>query len=131
MQSVESYCHPANIGKHSLKLTEFMARLSDTFVKRVHKERYKKPIWGLVPSKENTLSDSDITEFVKSLQQIVFHAMWSRWGVMDAGATLADLSTLRPELILPTLVDRLYAALETVTEPHKLTASLYSVLSVA
>ena len=131
MQSVESYYHPANIGKHSLKLTEFMARLSDTFVKRVHKERYKKPIWGLVPSKENTLSDSDITEFVKSLQQIVFHAMWSRWGVMDAGATLADLSTLRPELILPTLVDRLYAALETVTEPHKLTASLYSVLSVA
>ena len=128
---MESYYHPANIGKHSLKLTEFMAKLTDTFVKRVHKERYKKPSWGYIPSKECTLSDTDITEFVSSLQPIVFHAMWSRWGFLDAGAALADLATLRPELILPTLVERLYGALETVTEPHKLTASLYSVLSVA
>ena len=131
IQSVESYFHPANIGKHSLKLTEFMAKLTDTFVKRVHRERYKKPVWGFVPSKENSLSDEDITEFVKSLKPIVFHTMWSRWGFLDAGSSLADLATLRPELILPTLVERLYGALETVTEPHKLTASLYSVLSVA
>ena len=107
-----------------------MAKLSDTFIKRVHRERYKKPRWGFVPEKANTLSDSDITEFVTSIKPIVFHAMWSRWGFLDAGASLSDLASLRPELILPTLVERLYAALETVTEPHKLTASLYSVLSV-
>ena len=57
--------------------------------------------------------------------------MWSRWGFLDAGSTLSCLATLRPELVLPSLLDRLYSALETVTEPHKLTASLYSVLSVA
>jgi len=130
-QSLESYYHPANIGKYSIKLTEFMAKLSDAFIKRVRRERYKKPSWGLVPPKELTLSDTDITNFVQSVQPVVFHAMWSRWGFLDAGATLSCLATLRPELILPTLVERLYAALETVTEPHKLTASLYSVLSVA
>ena len=108
-----------------------MAKLSDTFIKRVHREKYKKPRWGFVPAKENMLSDADITEFVTSLKPIVFHAMWSRWGFLDAGASLSDLATLRPEVILPTLVERLYAALETVTEPHKLTASLFSVLSVA
>ena len=129
--SVESYYHPANIGKHSLKLTEFMSKLTDIFVKRIHRERYKKPVWGFVPSKEQSLSDIDITDFVKSLKPIVLHAMWSKWGFLDAGASLADLATLRPELILPTLIERLYDSLETVTEPHKLTASLYSVLSVA
>ena len=87
-----------------------MAKLSDTFIKRVHREKYKKPRWGFVPAKENMLSDADITEFVTSLKPIVFHAMWSRWGFLDAGASLSDLATLRPELILPTLVERLYAA---------------------
>jgi len=130
-QSLESYYHPANIGKYSIKLTEFMAKISDAFIKRVRRERYKKPAWGLVPPQELTLSDSDITDFVLSVQPIVYHAMWSRWGFLDAGSTLSCLATMRPELILPTLVERLYAALETVTEPHKLTASLYSVLSVA
>jgi len=130
-QSLESYYHPANIGKYSIKLTEFMAKMSDAFIKRVHRERYKKPTWGLVPLQEHTLSDSDITDFVNTIKPIVYHAMWSRWGFLDAGATLACLATLRPELILPTLVERLYAGLETVTEPHKLTASMYSVLSVA
>lgn len=131
LQSLESYYHPANVGKYSIKLTEFMSKLSDTFIKRVRRERYKKPTWGLVPLHEHTLSDKDITDFVESMKPIVFHAMWSRWGFLDAGATLACLATLRPELILPTLTERLYGALETVTEPHKLTASLYSVLSVA
>eukprot|EP00092_Neocalanus_flemingeri_P031411 GFUD01034116.1.p1 GENE.GFUD01034116.1~~GFUD01034116.1.p1 ORF type:complete len:1998 (+),score=527.07 GFUD01034116.1:71-6064(+) len=130
-QSLESYYHPANIGKYSIKLTEFMSKLSDIFIKRVHRERHKKHSWGFVPPSEHILSDSDITQFVNSVKPIVYHAMWSRWGFLDAGATLACLATLRPELILPTLVERLYAALETVTEPHKLTASLYSVLSVA
>ena len=108
-----------------------MAKLSDTFIKRVHREKYKRPRWGFVPAKENRVSNADMTEFVTSLKPIVLHAMWSRWGFLDAGSCLADLATLRPELILPTLIERLYAALETVTEPHKLTASLFSVLSVA
>ena len=108
-----------------------MAKLTDTFVKRIHRERYKKPVWGFVPSKDHALSDEDITDFVKTLRPVALHAMWSKWGFIDAGSALADLASLRPEFVLPTLVERLYGALETVTEPHKLTASLYSVLSVA
>ena len=37
-QSLESYYHPANIGKYSIKLTEFMAKISDAFIKRVRRE---------------------------------------------------------------------------------------------
>jgi proteasome activator subunit 4 len=41
------------------------------------------------------------------------------------------LATLRPEIVIPPLVERLYMALETLTEPHKFTASLHAVVSVS
>ena len=130
-QSVESYYYSANTGRHSLRLAEFMSRVTDTFVKRVRKERYKKPRWGYQPPKEHTLSDQDITEFVTSLKPVVLHAMFSKWGMLEAGSTLQSLATLRPELVVPSLVERLYAALDTVTQPLKLTASLFACVSVA
>jgi proteasome activator subunit 4 len=127
--SLESYYHPANTGKYILKLTEFLARIVEAFIKRVHRERHRKPSWGYRPSSEAQLTDTDITDFVVSIKPVVFHAMWLR--CLDVGTTLQSLATLRPALILPTLVQRLYAALDTVTEPHKFTASLFSVVGVA
>lgn len=82
-------------------------------------------------AREDCLSDQDVTDFVVGLKPIVLHSMWSKFGFADSGSTLQALATLRPELILPPLVERLYASLDTVTEPHKLTASMYSVVSVA
>jgi len=130
-QSIESYYYSANIGRHSRKLTNFMAMLADTFIKRVKRERYKKPKWGYEPPKEHTLSDTDITEFIQILKPIVLHAMWSKNGFVEAGMALQSLATLRPEIVLPPVVERLMEALETVTQPHKLTASMYAVFCVA
>ena len=129
LASLESYYHPANTGKYVLKLTEFLTRLVDCFMKRVHRERHRKPCWGQKPPASALLTETDITDFVVSSKPVVFHAMWLR--CLDVGSILQSLATLRPALILPTLVQRLYAALETVTEPHKLTASLFSVVGVA
>lgn len=129
LASLESYYHPANTGKYILKLTEFLARIVESFIKRVHRERHRKPSWGYRPTSSAQLTDTDITEFVMSIKPVVFHAMWLR--CLDVGSTLQSLATLRPGLILPTLVQRLYSSLETVTEPHKLTASLFSVVGVS
>ena len=57
--------------------------------------------------------------------------MWSKFGFLDAGFARQNLATLCPDLILPTLVERLGSSLEVVTEPHKLTASLHSMIGVA
>merc|ERR1719228_694521 len=98
-------------------------------MKRVHRERHREPSWGQKAPASALLTATDITDFVVSSKPVVFHAMWLR--CLDVGSILQSLATLRPALILPTLVQRLYAALDTVTEPHKLTASLFSVVGVA
>ena len=109
LASLESYYHPANSGKHILKLVEFLAKLVESFIRRVHRERHRKPSWGARVPLQALLTDLDITEFVVSVKPVVFHAMWSRF--KDLGPVLQSLATLRPELILPTLVNRLYRLL--------------------
>jgi proteasome activator subunit 4 len=36
-RALESYYHPANFGRHSLKLIDFLARLTNFFIRRLHK----------------------------------------------------------------------------------------------
>ena len=60
LSSLESYYHPANTGKYILKLTEFLARLVDCFIKRVHRERHRKPSWGYRAPASAQLTDEDV-----------------------------------------------------------------------
>jgi hypothetical protein len=36
-RALESYYHPANFGRHSHKLIDFLARLTNSFLRRLHK----------------------------------------------------------------------------------------------
>ena len=86
-----------------LKLSEFMHRLADCFIRRVYKECHKRPVWGHVTPTAKCLSHQDITDFVEAVKPVALHAMWSKFGFLDAGETLQILATLRPELVLPAL----------------------------
>ena len=44
---------------------------------------------------------------------------------------LQNLAFLRPELVIPPVMDRLFTAFDTLTEPHKLTSSMSAVFSMA
>ena len=112
-------------------MTEFINKLTNLFVRRVNRERYKKPAWGHVTPMTSRLTDAEIASFVEILKPAALQSMWSKFGFLDAGFTLQNLAELRPDLILPTLVERLGASLQVVTEPHKLTASLHSMIGVA
>lgn len=57
--------------------------------------------------------------------------MFSRFGAYEAGVAFHQLAQLRPELVIPPILERLYSALDTVTEPHRLTAALQCLVSVA
>ena len=50
--------------------------------------------------------------------------MFSRVGAYEASYAFHQLAQLRPGLVIPPILDRLYSALDTVTEPHRLTATL-------
>ncbi|KAK7918864.1 hypothetical protein WMY93_010148 [Mugilogobius chulae] len=57
--------------------------------------------------------------------------MFSKTGSTDAAYALQNLALLTPELIIPPVLEKTYAAMETLTEPHTLTATLSCMIGMA
>ncbi len=131
IKCMESYYHTANGGRHSQKLSEFLVKLTSTFIKRLNRERFAKERWGFVVPSQHKLTEDEVTAFVDTVKPIALQSMYSKSGMIEAGASLAYLATLRPAVIIPPLVERMYDALATLTEPHKLTASMHAIVSVS
>ena len=77
------------------------------------------------------LTDDDVINFVESLKPVAMQAMFSKMGFAEVSQALQHLATLSPNLIIPQVVERMYATLETLTEPHKLTAAMQCLVAVA
>ncbi|CAB4067874.1 PSME4 [Lepeophtheirus salmonis] len=69
--------------------------------------------------------------FVRRLRQERSSQKYWGAGIHEKGQVLPILATLRPQLIIPDLVERMNTSLEALTEPHKLTASIAAIASVA
>ncbi|XP_042231597.1 proteasome activator complex subunit 4-like isoform X2 [Homarus americanus] len=130
-KSLESYYHPSNSGPWSRHLHDFLNKLTLLFIRRLHRERYKKPSWEVEVAPNKKLTEEEITAFVRCVQTPTMLTMFSHTGTHDAGIVFHRLSLLRPEIIIPPLLEQLYSSLETTTEPHRLTASLECVVCVA
>ena len=94
-----------------------------------YRERYSKPKWGNTVAEECKLTDKDIEGFVRGIQPVILNAMYSN--SLSTTIPLQNLATLSPEIVIPPLIERLYGAFDTLTEPHKLTASMNAVVAVA
>ncbi|XP_068089225.1 proteasome activator complex subunit 4 isoform X1 [Hyperolius riggenbachi] len=129
--SIASFYHPSNNGRWLSKLMKLLQRLPCFVVRRLHRERYKKPSWLTPVPDSHKLSDQDVTDFVQSIIQPVLLAMFSKTGSLEAAQALQNLALMRPELVIPPVLERTYPALETLTEPHQLTATLSCVIGVA
>ncbi|XP_011482882.1 proteasome activator complex subunit 4 isoform X2 [Oryzias latipes] len=129
--SITSFFHPSNHGRWLMKLMKLLQRLPASVVRRLHRERYRKPSWLTPIPESHKLTEDDITEFVKSMMQPVLLAMFSKTGSLDAAQALQNLALMRPELVIPPVLEKTYPALETLTEPHQLTATLSCMIGVA
>ncbi|XP_062859085.1 proteasome activator complex subunit 4B isoform X2 [Trichomycterus rosablanca] len=129
--SIASFYHPSNNGRWLVKLMKLLQRLPASVVRRLHRERYKKPCWITAIPDSHRLTDDNITEFVESMKQPVLLAMFSKTGSMDAAQALQNLALMRPELVIPPVLEKTYPAMETLTEPHQLTATLSCMIGVA
>ncbi|XP_061914340.1 proteasome activator complex subunit 4A [Entelurus aequoreus] len=129
--SITSFFHPSNHGRWLMKLMKLLQRLPASVVRRVHRERYRKPSWLTPIPDTHKLTEEDITNFVESMMQPVLLAMFSKTGSLDAAQALQNLALMRPELVIPPVLERTYPALETLTEPHQLTATLSCMIGVA
>lgn len=115
----------------TIKLRELLRKLSFYFVQRIHCERYKKTSWDTNIPDHYKMSDDDIDRFVEILKPCVEQALFSRQRDADIGLALQYLACLRPNIIVPLTLDKLYASMDSLTEPHKLTSSMIAVTAVA
>ncbi|TKS85439.1 Proteasome activator complex subunit 4A [Collichthys lucidus] len=129
--SIASFFHPSNHGRWLMKLMKLLQRLPASVVRRLHRERYRKPTWLTPIPDSHKLTEEDITDFVESMIQPVLLAMFSKTGSLDAAQALQNLALMRPELVIPPVLEKTYPALETLTEPHQLTATLSCMIGVA
>lgn len=97
---------------------------------RIRRERDRQfsTNWQVQPPEEMKLRDEDITEFVEIILESALLAMNGR---ADVTFTLHSLAIIKPALVVPPLLERLHSSLESLTEPHKLTAAMQAVSAVA
>lgn len=89
-----------------MKLMKLLQRLPASVVRRLHRERYKKPTWLTPIPDSHKLTEEDITDFVESMMQPVLLAMFSKTGSLDAAQALQNLALMRPELVIPPVLEK-------------------------
>ena len=70
------------------------------------RERVALKSWKTPVPDSYKLTDEDVTRFVKSMQPVVFMAMFSKFGSHDASVALKHLASMRPEIIVPPLLEK-------------------------
>ncbi|XP_060805036.1 proteasome activator complex subunit 4B isoform X2 [Amyelois transitella] len=133
LAGVESYLHSANSGRWSYKLRDLLRKLAREFLNRVRREREKKfkQTWENQTPEAYKLREEDITEFVNIVFEPTLQAVYSRSGSLDIFMALQNLATLRPAIVVPPLLEKLRTSLTSLTEPHRVTAVMSAVASVA
>ncbi|KAG8177101.1 hypothetical protein JTE90_015245 [Oedothorax gibbosus] len=130
-KAIESFYHPSNFGRWLVKMQKLLQKLPVAVIKRLHRERYKESNWLTSIPEHAKLTDQEVTEFVKSVVPVALLSMFSKRGSQDSAVALQNLGTLRPELVIPPLLDRLYSSLETLTEPHRLIAAMHCIVPLS
>lgn len=131
MATIESYVHPANTGKWVEKISELLSNLLVSFERRLYDERFRRPCWTRPIPEEHKLTEKCITDFVMSIRPVAMQAIYSRMNVNDVGTVFKILAELRPELIIPGIIEKVYSSLDLLTKPHKLTTALQTLVKVA
>lgn len=79
---------------------------SNGIIFSMFRERYKRKDWLLEIPADYKLKDAEITRFVKSMQPVVSVSMFSKYGSHDSAIALRHLANMRPELIIPDLLEK-------------------------
>ncbi|XP_076463728.1 proteasome activator complex subunit 4B-like [Babylonia areolata] len=128
-RALHSFLHPSNSGRWSLKLSSFLQTMPFLVVKRLCRERYKKPSWVTPVPDSHKLQNEEITQFVETLKPEVFTAMFGKWASQDSA--IRNLASLRAEIIVPPLLEKMYPAMETLIEPHRLISCMFCIVGAA
>ena len=70
------------------------------------RERFPKKSWETPIPEESKLKDDDLTAFVECLKPAVMLAVFNKSGSFDAAGALQNLALIKPDIVLPTLLDK-------------------------
>ncbi|ORX56233.1 hypothetical protein DM01DRAFT_330261 [Hesseltinella vesiculosa] len=129
IQAVELYFHPSNNGMWSFLLTTLVRYVTYAFIKRWRHEQ--EPDCDTPP--ERRLTPLMRRKFVEILKPVALLSMFGKDPLTIAAAevTIRFLAWLEPELVFPSLLERIYPSLETLTETHRTTSALSIVAAVS
>jgi len=122
LKSVESFYHPSNIGSWSMGLAKFLNALASLFAQRLRREasaHCKTP-------QSFRLTSACCEELVNMILPLALTAMYSKspQTIMLATLSLKHLAYTAPAVILPSIVERVTHALQTLTETHQTSAAI-------
>uniref|UniRef100_A0A915D7Y9 Proteasome activator Blm10 mid region domain-containing protein n=1 Tax=Ditylenchus dipsaci TaxID=166011 RepID=A0A915D7Y9_9BILA len=123
--TLESYFYPSNNGAYTTNLLNFVLKLCTNVMYRVSRERYHPERQILKVPTHMKLTDKQIDNFVKRLLPSLKYGAFSKLKQELVPSIMRILSFLSPGIIIPAVLDLVYPALETVTEPHRLIQSLH------
>jgi proteasome activator subunit 4 len=123
--------HNYYFSKNSLNICFSIIAFNIHICSHNFREKYAKPTWENQIPNNYKLTDTDIDAFVKNMLPVAMTAMFSKFGVNDACYALQHLATMRPNLVIPDMLERMYSTFNSLTEPHKLTASMICMVAVA
>ncbi|XGW03770.1 hypothetical protein V3C99_015156 [Haemonchus contortus] len=134
-QLVESYLHPSNHGMHTQHLLVFMNKLSLCVLSRVKRERMEKNsskcrTFVKIPASMR-LTQAHLDEFVTQILPCLKLAMFSKARNEFVAPIVKCCCSISPKIVLPAVLDIVYPALETLTEPHRLLQALQVLVAVA
>ncbi|CAF2134732.1 unnamed protein product [Rotaria magnacalcarata] len=92
------------------------------FVLHIVDERKAHPLWWFQPRGSYRLTEQNITDFVNCIKDYVFISIFNKEHGQKAIEACKYLSMLRPELIVPPVIEKLFSSIENITEPHRFTA---------
>ncbi|CAF3758140.1 unnamed protein product [Rotaria sp. Silwood1] len=128
--AIKNFYHPSNTGDFQRELISFLSMLAQAFVDRVYFERTTDPVWYFNPPESHRLHDEDINNFVNCLKEYAFISIFNKYYLDIAAETCHYLSQLRPELIIPSLVELLFSSIDNMTEPYRFTSIITCLASM-
>ncbi|KAJ3175354.1 hypothetical protein HDU87_006306 [Geranomyces variabilis] len=129
IHAVETYYHPSNAGRWSYGLARFLQMLSYHFLRRLRQEAKE----GCKTPAGERLTPAMRAEFVSILRPVVYLALFGKdsTSVHCIHNCLKYLAWIDPALILPGLLERIYPALESLTESHRTISCIGALYHVA
>ncbi len=85
---------------------KFLCQLTENLVKRIHRERYRKPLWYSNIPESAKWTDAEIEQLVAIIKPVAMLSVFCKAGVSDAATAIQNLTLIKPEMILPDLLDR-------------------------